>query len=405
MKWLAQRMRESGSSMFLVEWMQPAWLTRGQLLVYYLLISSALALFLGGSLGVYWSSAAQISADTAVAIEHGLWWWPTVLCFVWFLIACGIDQYLPNQAARGNWNRWRHLAQGSAKALVYFGLWLVLMGVPWLLAPTAFQTQWMALVLTGTVASFLLATAGWQHRTMQEIQPAEAMSFSWRRALTAAPLGSVAGVLLWLLFRAVWTEEPQIRFVFSDSEHSQGFLYVLVSLISIGSISGGILGGFKRTTLKVRSRSRPNQGIANSRRNALLVGAGSGMVMTVAVFGLMLLQDLSGTQRTVTQLALFSMGIGWSVVACAGAIFGGFDVLKHYAMRAMLKATRSVPSPLERFLSYACELNFLKPVGGSYMFWHRLLLEHFADRKSSDRDTKAAVVNNDIASASESQPM
>jgi hypothetical protein len=391
LKWLAQKMRESGSSLFLLEWIQPTWLTRGQQAIYCVLISAVLALCFGATLGVYWWGTSQISADTAIAIQHGLWWWPTALCFPWFLTACAVDRFLPNQAARGDWNLGKHAAQITIKTVIYMAMWLLLMLVPWAMAPAALQTQWMHLLLSGAVASLLLSAAGSHHRTMQEIHPAEAVTFSWRRAALSAPWGVIAGALLWLLFRAVWTEEPQIRFVFSNSEQNQGFTYMLVCLGVIGGISGAIIGAIKRAMLK--TRRHPNQGIVNSRRNAVLIGCSSGVVLTAAVLGLMELQDLTGTQRTQFQLVLFSLGIGWAVVATAGSLFGGFDFIKHSAMRAILKATRSVPSPLERFLGYACELNFLKPVGGGFLFWHRLLLEHFADRQMNNLANKTDVTD------------
>jgi eukaryotic-like serine/threonine-protein kinase len=379
--YLGHQMQSSGSSLFLLERMQPSWLSRGQLFVYFLTISAVLAWFIGGTLAIFWCSAAQISADTASAIRHGLWWWPTAICFVWFLMACGLDRFLPNGSAHGDGSRWKIVLQGTFKACVYMAMWLVLMCIQQLLAPEAADAQWMQLVLTGAVGSLILAAAGWQHRTMLDIQPAEAISFCWKRAGAAAPVGLVAGVVVWFLFRMVWTEEPQISIILWNTGHSQGFLYMLICLAVIGAMAGAIVAGVRRSVLTVRIR--PNQGMMNSRRNAWRIGLGSGAVMTATMLTLMLLQDLRGTERTIGQLILFSLGIGWAVAACTSCLFGGFDYLKHQTLKWIVTATGQLPKPLGAFLDYACELSFLKPVGGGYLFLHRLLQNHFAERANN----------------------
>jgi hypothetical protein len=60
--------------------------------------------------------------------------------------------------------------------------------------------------------------------------------------------------------------------------------------------------------------------------------------------------------------------------------FGGIDVVLHAVLRLVLSVSGVVPLRLRRFLEYAVHLGFLRRAGGGYIFFHRLLLEHFAAR-------------------------
>ena len=55
-------------------------------------------------------------------------------------------------------------------------------------------------------------------------------------------------------------------------------------------------------------------------------------------------------------------------------------VISHGALRMVLSLTGTMPLRLRRFLDYAVHLGFLQRAGGGYIFFHRLLLEHFAAR-------------------------
>ena len=69
-------------------------------------------------------------------------------------------------------------------------------------------------------------------------------------------------------------------------------------------------------------------------------------------------------------------------------LFGGFPALQHYCLRLSLYLEGGIPWNYVRFLDYASRLILLQKVGSGYVFIHRLLLEHMADRydlKNSDR--------------------
>jgi eukaryotic-like serine/threonine-protein kinase len=61
-----------------------------------------------------------------------------------------------------------------------------------------------------------------------------------------------------------------------------------------------------------------------------------------------------------------------------GLNYGIATLINHYTLRMVMAAFKSLPWRLMPFLHYAVELIFLRQVGGSYIFVHRLLMEHFA---------------------------
>jgi hypothetical protein len=98
-------------------------------------------------------------------------------------------------------------------------------------------------------------------------------------------------------------------------------------------------------------------------------------------------------------LALFLMsilglffGIDWTfiglllgglVAGLLGGMLGGwFSLIQHYSLRRVLHRYHLLPRQLIPFLDHCVDLIFLRRVGGSYIFVHRLLMEHFAEMEA-----------------------
>jgi len=83
------------------------------------------------------------------------------------------------------------------------------------------------------------------------------------------------------------------------------------------------------------------------------------------------------------QRRLYKWIFGLSGGLIFGLIFGltgGLDaLLQHYTLRYILIKNGFLPRSLISFLDHAVDLIFLRRVGGSYIFVHRLLMEHFAE--------------------------
>ena len=118
----------------------------------------------------------------------------------------------------------------------------------------------------------------------------------------------------------------------------------------------------------IASKTKPNQGIWRSARNAEILTLIGGLIG-----GLIFLLIEEPASRLVGALigALIG-GLG------AGLLGGGSACLRHFSLRLILYRIGYIPWNYARFLDYATERLFLQKVGGGYIFIHRMLLEHFA---------------------------
>jgi hypothetical protein len=67
-----------------------------------------------------------------------------------------------------------------------------------------------------------------------------------------------------------------------------------------------------------------------------------------------------------------------------GTFFGGEAVIRYYVTRFLISKRNLLPWRLVPFLDHCVDLIFLRRVGGGYIFVHRLLMEHFAERLNHD---------------------
>ncbi len=66
-----------------------------------------------------------------------------------------------------------------------------------------------------------------------------------------------------------------------------------------------------------------------------------------------------------------------------GVVTGGDAFLLHYLLRLFLWRTGTLPWLLVAFLDDMTARLLLRRVGGSYVFTHRLLLEHLASQQAN----------------------
>lgn len=156
---------------------------------------------------------------------------------------------------------------------------------------------------------------------------------------------------------------------------------VLAGITGISFISAvvGIIGGLRGT--EVEEKTRVNQGIWQSLRYSLL-GTLIGFVFAVIVGipGAFIV----GWQTTLVISAFVGTiaGLGY------GFVYGSSAVLKHMVLRLLLVENGNMPLNYSKFLDYSVSLVLLRKVGGSYIFIHRMLLEYFASLHNSSEINK-----------------
>ena len=153
-----------------------------------------------------------------------------------------------------------------------------------------------------------------------------------------------------------------------------GLLTGLILLLSLGFVS--FLASLYEGGLQVgssESKTIPNQGAWLALKNSLVMGGiAMGVMVLYFVGGGLLSGELQLFETEADALILGIGGVFW-------LWYGGLDVIQHIILRFMLSDSGDAPWNYARFLDYAAEeLHFLQKVGGGYIFIHRYLLEHFA---------------------------
>jgi DNA polymerase III delta prime subunit len=166
-----------------------------------------------------------------------------------------------------------------------------------------------------------------------------------------------------------------------------GFRQGINAAREIGLYLGGLFGisaGLSRLLLVETTgvRTCANEGTRRSIKAALT------LMVLVGVVGMFLSKSVIHDQSLTTYQRIWYVVAGviniiGSVGLIVGGLGGGFFALRHFVVRGILWALGKAPLNYVAFLDYASDRLLLRKVGGGYVFMHRMLLEHLAQR--SDR--------------------
>lgn len=215
------------------------------------------------------------------------------------------------------------------------------------------------------------------------IAPIGEMHWSWQSARGKAFEGQVWGVGLGILAAILLTLRDLgvftglvINFSLPGSTSSSlsslpflVFIFAanLLGCLLLGQLVGFLLGGFLGglSGKAIETTTIPNQGILRT-------------LQRVVLFAILTLGFLASieTYERISEGTTSSPGFIWVLVL---GVFSPCVVLvKHLILRVLLFANRAAPWNYAKFLNYATRSTLLKRVGGSYVFIHNSLLEHFA---------------------------
>ena len=147
------------------------------------------------------------------------------------------------------------------------------------------------------------------------------------------------------------------------------FLFVLWFFLLIL----GLIFGLKSDIL---IRTKPNQGILASAKNASVLTA-AGMILAV-LLNVGLNAALPSVLSDPDQIE--SIVGGSMAIAVFAPLFtsGGLACMDHLALRLVLWRCGAIPRDYAAFLKYTSELRLTRQTGGEFRFFHDLLREHFA---------------------------
>ncbi len=240
------------------------------------------------------------------------------------------------------------------------------------------------LLIFGTLSGLIFLrnyglTWGILNRELREIKLHEKLKWSPKKArvgiLKKICLGLIIGIVYGLIYGTLMKQAaPQIN------NTKETVIYGLISGL-IFVLSSGWL------SLNIQQRIVPNQGIKNSVRNGNLLGLIQGLFICLlyGILGAILYHLSSINYHHIIYNLIYGLYFG----SIAGFIFwlryGGSSFIEHFNLRRILYRQGCTPWNYARFLDYASERLLMKKVGGGYIFYHRMLMEHFAQRYQGSR--------------------
>ena len=403
---LARQMTQRAQTVFLVEGLQPDWLPQKRERWAYFMISRGVS----GTLliaALVATIALCMGPDKSVALF-------AVIVAAWAgIITSSIEPLLILRRKKEALSSWKETLK---RIWIYGGVsGLFAGGCVWL--PDFFEShppEPTLYVLLGLLAANVF---GWlfglifgfrasRQSVTFDTKTVESLAWSWRDvasciprgvligALVSVTVGFVVGYILDTLFDGIGmfgrpTGSTGLWKVTTDAWRD--LLVYLTVGGAIGAALAALFGGLVRVA--TRSKTRPNEGIRLSWRNAVRAGAFIGLGLGIMLWTAIVWFNQS-PDWAKNILNIFPWGGRWILIPIGGAIsalflglavalwYGGLDIIQHYTLRLLLWIRGYEPFRLVCFLDHASDLIFLQKVGGGYIFIHRLLLEHFAAMES-----------------------
>ena len=388
---LAKQMQQRGQTVFSVEDLQPTWLSKGRKLLYQCCLGLVRALVFGLLGGLLEGLVGVLVRGLVLDLFAGLIFGLGIGLFaglVGVLIRRLDTGRRPAEALTWSWQKaFSGLFAGLVMGLVggfVVGLSAGLVAGLSAGLSTGLLTGLVAVLLAGLVFGPVVGlivglieglVGGLVGVLVKQldtgIHPAEALIWSWQKALIGLIFGlvvaSAVGLVLALVAGIVGGEVADLL---------AGPVLVLVLGLVLGLLGGlifGLIFGLSGTQLPERFSLSPNEGIWRSGKNGLVGGSVLGLIFGF-IIGL-----VTGLIRGLVTGLVAGLLAGMVAGLLAGMVVGLEAFVKHFLLRLFLSQRGDLPRYLVPFLDEAVARLLLRKVGGSYIFVHRLLLDYFAE--------------------------
>lgn len=365
LSWLARRLVQYYKTVFLIEELQPAWIS-----------------------GCWqrWSYAlgSRLAAGWILGVAFALNLWPNEGLVRGF--AVGLSEGLAAGGMVGVMDA-LHLERtgsvtGSAKPPAHWRtpIHIIVLG---LLAGTAIWVVEVPLFhlhdnllqglsegfMGGMIFGVIFGLRQRKQTCLSDIRTVEVVNWSWAGACKGSGYGVGCGLIAVLLVGLI--------------KGIIGTISVALTIgglcAAVGGLVGATLGGLKGLT--IAKKTSPNQGIKLSARNAVFVGTLVGVVIEL-VFAVFFFKS-QGLSNAIASGRTWALIVGTS----AALWHGGLDTIQHYVLRLVLYFEGHIPRDYAGFLDHASRLAFLQKVGGGYRFLHAALRDHFAEMRKPEGET------------------
>jgi Effector-associated domain 7 len=168
-----------------------------------------------------------------------------------------------------------------------------------------------------------------------------------------------------------------------------GFVVMFV----ISSLYFAYVYGFRKALTRdtIDKTSIPNERVWRSGKSGVLASLFYGGVAAICM-GLagLLFKMPEGTPFRQDALTVVTLNI--IIVTTIGTFlsYGGAAFIEHMAIRVLLYNHNLVPWKYKEFLEYCVDRILMRRVGGGYVFVHRMLLDHLADKYEEEHGLKGS---------------
>ncbi len=417
--WLAQRLTDSAQTVFLIEQMQPRWLQSKVLRWRYdFILRLLVGLACGVSIGLL-SGVLNNNASDELSVIPGLS--PGVFAGLTAgLFQGGISGLMAGLMV----GLWRAVRSPLNLALLA-GATFLAMGSFWQFMPNLrpwldFDTHPLRL-LDGMLFGLIFGVIMGRLRS-PSIESVDSVKWSWQRfrhrGFQGALYGGVIASSLLLLKQAIEAYAP-IKQTICPADNPvwlnslltnlfcnglqlnvQDRLLGIVTLSGFVGLTVGMCLGFRRVS-EVQASTRPNQGMFKSFYNALrlMLIAMPSFVLSVLTWKAYAAEPKMfwwvyyGTINHPLDGFAFGGVVSLMVGLTTGFVGGegsGLVCVQHLILRVILWQSGHMPWNYARFLDQMSDRILLQKVGGGYIFMHRLLLEHLAQKPNPRISTHRA---------------
>jgi eukaryotic-like serine/threonine-protein kinase len=381
LSWLAQKMITYKQVPFVLENTQPIWLTQKQLSSYQRITASFIGILVGLILFMPF-------LGVAVGLEAGL-----IIGLISGFIG-GIIQLEAKESTKWNWKATRIGIVVGLIAGCVFGIADVR---NWFFYGGWFGNSLVDAIALGIFGGLFGGILSKLIINLRVIHTVDLITWDWIKAWMGMFIGFVFGALSFGLISGL-SDALTSRLLSAGLD--TGLIYGAYGGF-FGALIGLSFGGLAEK--KISSTAFPGQGLSFSAKNFLYIFVAISLIflgiMTIInfvfgdgvlpvygfvnpyyilnIFGLNYLD--TGNISTLIFGVDYGLAVGLSIGLAIGMTYGGFAVAKHYILRIILALNDILPLKLIPFLDCCVSLIFLRRVGGSYIFVHRLLMEHFAE--------------------------
>lgn len=247
------------------------------------------------------------------------------------------------------------------------------------------------IIIRGLIYGLVFGSSGRGKDIREDIQRRELLAWSWEKALIGWGVGLGTGLIISLLVGIAFG--GAVSFL---SNLTAGITFGIGAFITtefVYGLLGGLFGGLRGIAKDIDDIEFPGGGLQTMFKNAAVAGTAVGSVsglllgttgalLIIIIVGLIMEQWLVAAFFAPVISIMLAIGLGFTVGGLAALWFGGIDLIQHHTLRLLLRFDKTIPTyHIVNLLDYATERILLRRVGGAYIFIHPLLQEYFAEHE------------------------